>query len=176
MPGPFHILDFMKRLGDDINPELRNDWFLTSVLRFIHSHPPMREPQNHYWIVDCLYIVKFFLWSKSIVRNLGEFHLLMTRTSKVILRLPELKGDRKLQTMTTRFISGHTRTLTYVNVQKEHPVCPKYNLCQWTPIHLLYCLGDWKRRIFMRILRLYETFCGWSVTWTWSSFESDRVE
>ncbi|GBM29669.1 hypothetical protein AVEN_203580-1 [Araneus ventricosus] len=34
----------------------------------------------------------------------------------------ELKGDRKLQTTTTRFISGHTRTLSYVQGQMVFPV------------------------------------------------------
>ncbi|GBN07639.1 hypothetical protein AVEN_228395-1 [Araneus ventricosus] len=48
----------------------------------------------------------------------------------------ELKGDRKLQTTITRFIGGHTRTLSYGQGQKVFPVCLKCNTHQSTPILL----------------------------------------
>ncbi|GBN75422.1 hypothetical protein AVEN_100514-1 [Araneus ventricosus] len=53
----------------------------------------------------------------------------------------ELKGDRKLQSTITRFISGHTRTLSDVQGQKIFPVCFKFNTHQFTPEHLLSCMG-----------------------------------
>ncbi|GBM31917.1 hypothetical protein AVEN_74223-1 [Araneus ventricosus] len=60
----------------------------------------------------------------------------------------ELKGDRKLQTTITRFISGHTRTLSYVQGQKVFPVCLKCNTHQSTPVHLLSCMELEKRNLF----------------------------
>ncbi|GBM04891.1 hypothetical protein AVEN_252830-1 [Araneus ventricosus] len=60
----------------------------------------------------------------------------------------ELKGDRKLQTTITRFISGHTRTLSYVQGQKVFPVCLKCNTHQSTPDHLLSCMEQVKRNLF----------------------------
>ncbi|GBO33717.1 hypothetical protein AVEN_180071-1 [Araneus ventricosus] len=44
----------------------------------------------------------------------------------------ELKGDKKLETTITRFISGHTRTLSYVQGQKVFSCVPQV---QYTPIH-----------------------------------------
>ncbi|GBN01190.1 hypothetical protein AVEN_201360-1 [Araneus ventricosus] len=60
----------------------------------------------------------------------------------------ELKGDRKLQTAITRFISGHTRTLSYVQRQKVFPVCLKCDRHQSTPDYLLSCMELEKRNLF----------------------------
>ncbi|GBM28437.1 hypothetical protein AVEN_33893-1 [Araneus ventricosus] len=60
----------------------------------------------------------------------------------------ELKGDRKLQTNITRFISGHTRTPSYVHGQKVFPVCLKCNTHQSSPNHLLSCMQLEKRNLF----------------------------
>ncbi|GBN38736.1 hypothetical protein AVEN_2600-1 [Araneus ventricosus] len=60
----------------------------------------------------------------------------------------ELKVDRKLQTTITRFISGHTRSLSYVQGQMVFPVCIKGNTHQSTPDHLLSCMELEKRNLF----------------------------
>ncbi|GBN24228.1 hypothetical protein AVEN_102233-1 [Araneus ventricosus] len=60
----------------------------------------------------------------------------------------ELNSDRKLQTAISRFISGHTRTLSYVQGQKVFPVCLKCNTHQSTPDHLLSCMELEKRNHF----------------------------
>ncbi|GBN77438.1 hypothetical protein AVEN_146609-1 [Araneus ventricosus] len=60
----------------------------------------------------------------------------------------ELKGDRKLQTAITRFISGHSRTLSYLQGQKVFPVCLKCDRHQSTPDHLLSCMELEKRKLF----------------------------
>ncbi|GBM04396.1 hypothetical protein AVEN_35578-1 [Araneus ventricosus] len=60
----------------------------------------------------------------------------------------ELKGDRKLQTTITRFISGHTHTLSYVQGQKVFPACLECNTHQFTPDHLLSCMELEKRNLF----------------------------
>ncbi|GBO11040.1 hypothetical protein AVEN_16127-1, partial [Araneus ventricosus] len=60
----------------------------------------------------------------------------------------ELKGERKLQITKTRFISGHTRTLSYVHEQKVFPVCLKCKTYQSTPDHLLSCMELEKRNLF----------------------------
>ncbi|GBM23968.1 hypothetical protein AVEN_198201-1 [Araneus ventricosus] len=60
----------------------------------------------------------------------------------------ELKGDRRLQTAITRFINGHTRTLSHVQGQKVFPVCLKCNTYQSSPEHLLSCMELEKRNLF----------------------------
>ncbi|GBN93735.1 hypothetical protein AVEN_145381-1 [Araneus ventricosus] len=60
----------------------------------------------------------------------------------------ELKDYRKLQTTITRFISGHTRTLSYVQGQKVFPVCLKCNTHQSFPDYLLSCMELEKRNLF----------------------------
>ncbi|GBO22683.1 hypothetical protein AVEN_200877-1 [Araneus ventricosus] len=60
----------------------------------------------------------------------------------------EVKGDRKLQTTITRFISGHIRTLSYVQGQKVFPVCLKCNTHRSSPDHLLSCMELEKRNLF----------------------------
>ncbi|GBN83276.1 hypothetical protein AVEN_254658-1 [Araneus ventricosus] len=60
----------------------------------------------------------------------------------------ELKGDTKLQTTTTRFISEHTRTLSYAQGQNVFPVCLKCKTHQSTPDHLLSCMEMEKRNLF----------------------------
>ncbi|GBN46695.1 hypothetical protein AVEN_273775-1 [Araneus ventricosus] len=60
----------------------------------------------------------------------------------------ELKGNGKLQTTITSFISGHTRTLSYVQGQKVFPVCLKCNTHQSTPDHLLSCMELENRNLF----------------------------
>ncbi|GBL54331.1 hypothetical protein AVEN_183481-1 [Araneus ventricosus] len=60
----------------------------------------------------------------------------------------EVKGDRRLQTTITRFISGHTRTLSYVQGQNVFPMCLKCNTHQSTADHLLSCMELEKRNLF----------------------------
>ncbi|GBN97079.1 hypothetical protein AVEN_266175-1 [Araneus ventricosus] len=60
----------------------------------------------------------------------------------------ELKDYRKLRTTITRFISGHTRTLSYVQGQKVFPVCLKCNTHQSFPVHLLSCMELEKGNLF----------------------------
>ncbi|GBM04559.1 hypothetical protein AVEN_93960-1 [Araneus ventricosus] len=64
----------------------------------------------------------------------------------------ELKGDRTLQTTITRFLSGHTRTLSYVQGQKVFPVCLKCNTHQSSPDHLLSCM-ELEKRTSLKVLR-----------------------
>ncbi|GBN43447.1 hypothetical protein AVEN_243418-1 [Araneus ventricosus] len=60
----------------------------------------------------------------------------------------ELKGDRKLQTTITRCISGHTRTLSYVQGKKVFTMCLKCNTHQSTSDHLLSRVELKKRNLF----------------------------
>ncbi|GBN30122.1 hypothetical protein AVEN_270067-1 [Araneus ventricosus] len=60
----------------------------------------------------------------------------------------ELKGDRKFQTTEARFISGHTRTLSYVQGQRLFLVCLKCNTHQSTQDHLFSRMELEKRNVF----------------------------
>ncbi|GFX84273.1 uncharacterized protein TNCV_3976181 [Trichonephila clavipes] len=49
--------------------------------------------------------------------------------------------DRCTQTAVSRFLSRHIRSLAFQSGHKTHPICPKCNIEQASPTHVLGFLG-----------------------------------
>ncbi|GFY76358.1 hypothetical protein TNIN_198341 [Trichonephila inaurata madagascariensis] len=53
----------------------------------------------------------------------------------------ESDGDRKDQTIVSRWLSGHLKCMTFESGCKYFQICPKCHLLPASPEHILDCLG-----------------------------------
>ncbi|GFV31612.1 RNase H domain-containing protein [Trichonephila clavipes] len=51
------------------------------------------------------------------------------------------KGSRSYQTAFSRFSTGHLRCMNFEGGKRSFPICPKCNISQFSPLHILQCLG-----------------------------------
>ncbi|GFT49648.1 RNase H domain-containing protein [Trichonephila clavipes] len=51
------------------------------------------------------------------------------------------KGSRSYQTAFSRFSTGHLRCMNFEGGKRSFPICPKCNISQFSPQHILQCLG-----------------------------------
>ncbi|GFS94099.1 uncharacterized protein TNCV_3785841 [Trichonephila clavipes] len=50
------------------------------------------------------------------------------------------KGSRSYQTAFSRFSTGHLRCMNFESGKRSFPICPKCNISQFSPQHILQCL------------------------------------
>ncbi|GFS56763.1 uncharacterized protein TNCV_2221941 [Trichonephila clavipes] len=51
------------------------------------------------------------------------------------------KGSPSYQTAFSRFSTGHLRCMNFEGGKRSFPICPKCNISQFSPQHILQCLG-----------------------------------
>ncbi|GFW85855.1 uncharacterized protein TNCV_855041 [Trichonephila clavipes] len=51
------------------------------------------------------------------------------------------KGSRSYQTAFSRFSNGHLRCKNFEGGKRSFPICPKCNISQFSPQHILQCLA-----------------------------------
>ncbi|GFS47190.1 RNase H domain-containing protein [Trichonephila clavipes] len=50
-------------------------------------------------------------------------------------------GSRSYQTAFSRFSTGHLRCMNFKGGKRSFPICPKCNISQFSPQHIIQCLG-----------------------------------
>ncbi|GFW81904.1 RNase H domain-containing protein [Trichonephila clavipes] len=123
-------------IGDSTSRSLLGNEVADDLAKAATSNPV--DPENH----TVLTSTEIYSRAKELICRTWAFPPVHLRYFQ---RHPgsaiSFKGSRSYQTAFSRFSTGHLRCMNFEDGKRSFPICPKCNISQFSPQHILQCLG-----------------------------------